>query len=68
MKQECSIQSAPAISPVFITPRQLSERWHCSIEKLKRLRRAGKLPVSYLGRSARYRLTDVLQIESEAAA
>jgi DNA-binding transcriptional regulator PaaX len=68
MKHKRSIQSAPVAEPVFITPRQLSERWLCSIEKLKRMRRAGSLPVSYLGRSARYRLADVLKIEAEAAA
>lgn len=68
MKHKRSIQSAPVQDRVFITPHQLSERWLCSIEKLKRMRRAGKLPVSYLGRSARYRLADVLKIEAEALA
>jgi len=68
MTLKSSIQSAPVSDRVFITPKQLSERWLCSVEKLKRMRRAGKLPVSYLGRSARYRLADVLKIESEAAA
>jgi len=68
MTLKSSIQSAPVSDRVFITPKQLSERWHCSVEKLKRMRRAGKLPVSYLGRSARYRLADVLNIESEAVA
>lgn len=66
MKHERSIQSAPVQDRVFITPHQLSERWLCSVEKLKRMRRAGKLPVSYLGRSARYRMADVLRIEAEA--
>jgi len=68
MTLKSSIQSAPVSDRVFITPKQLSERWLCSVEKLKRMRRAGKLPVSYLGRSARYRLADVLKVESEAAA
>lgn len=68
MKHNRSIQSAPVTDRVFLTPHQLSERWLCSIEKLKRMRRAGRLPVSYFGRSARYRLADVLRIEAEAAA
>lgn len=66
MKHNRSIQSAPVTDRVFLTPQQLSERWLCSVEKLKRMRRAGRLPVSYLGRHARYRLEDVLKIEAEA--
>ena len=81
MKQNRSIQSAPVSDrvspnhevhqvphPVFLTPKQLASRWACSIEKLKRMRRAGKLPVYYIGRAARHKLADVLRIETEAAA
>lgn len=66
MKQERSIKSAPVSDRVFLTPQQLSQRWMCSIMKLRRMRAAGKLPVSYLGRSARYKLADVERIEAEA--
>lgn len=50
----------------FLTPQQLAERWQCSLMKLRRMRRAGQLPVLYIGRSARYRLADVERIEAEA--
>jgi hypothetical protein len=55
-------------SATFLTPKELSRRWICSIEKLKRMRRAGTLRVHYIGRAARYALADVLKIEEEAAA
>ena len=53
---------------VFLTPQQLSQRWLCSIMKLRRMRAAGKLRVFYIGRSARYALDDVIKLESQAAA
>ena len=34
--------------------------------KLRRMRRAGVLPVSYIGRAARYAVADVERIESQA--
>lgn len=52
----------------YFTPKQLSHRWHCSLMKLRRMRRRGELPVSYIGRSARYAVADVQQIEKEARA
>lgn len=68
MKQKSLSTLAPGIDRIFITPLQLSERWWCSIEKLKRMRRAGKLPVYYLGRTARYSMDDIRRIEAEAKA
>lgn len=53
---------------VYFTPAQLSSRWSCSLMKLRRMRRAGTLAVSYLGRAARYRVEDVLRIEADARA
>ncbi len=53
---------------VFLTPKQLSNRWQCSLMKLRRMRRARKLGVHYIGRSARYSLAEVQRIESEAKA
>jgi len=52
----------------YLTPQQLGERWQCSLMKLRRMRRKGMLPVSYIGRSARYALADVERIELEARA
>jgi len=36
--------------------------------KLRRMRRAGTLGVTYIGRSARYRLVDVQRIETDSRA
>jgi hypothetical protein len=55
-------------TPSFVTPKQLASRWQCTIQKLRRMRRAGVLPVYYIGRSARYSLGDVERIEREARA
>ncbi len=56
---------APSPSP-FLTPKQLATRWLCSEMKLRRMRAKGILPVSYIGRSARYLLADVERIEAQA--
>ena len=53
---------------VFLTPKQLSARWQCSLMKLRRMRRAGTLGVHYIGRSARYSVDDVQRIERESKA
>jgi hypothetical protein len=52
----------------FLTPKQLAARWACSLMKLRRMRRAGVLQVYYIGRAARYALTDILKIESDSRA
>jgi len=52
----------------YFTPKQLAARWQCSLMKLRQLRRAGVLPVHYIGRAARYPITDVERIEREAQA
>jgi len=52
----------------FLTPKQLAARWQCSTEKIKRMRRAGNLRVHYIGRAARFKIEDVLAIETAAAA
>lgn len=64
-----TIDASEAVRPSkYITPKQLSSRWHCSEMKLRRMRRNGVLPVSYIGRSARYAMADVERIEAEARA
>jgi hypothetical protein len=50
----------------FLTPKQLAARWDCSLMKLRRMRRAGVLPVYYIGRSARYAIADVVKIENNS--
>lgn len=57
-----------ATTPSFLTPKQLATRWQCSLMKLRRMRRAGTLPVHYIGRSARYPIEDIHRIEREARA
>jgi len=52
----------------FLTPKQLAARWHCSLMKLRRLRRSGTLGVHYIGRSARYSVVDVQRIEADSRA
>lgn len=56
------------ITPHFLTPKQLASRWQCSLMKLRRMRARGELPVSYIGRSARYAMADVQRVELEARA
>lgn len=65
-----AIQSIAVIGnvDVFLTPKQLSARWQCSLMKLRRMRRAGILTVHYIGRSARYSMADVQRIEADARA
>ncbi len=50
----------------FLTPRDLAARWRCSIETLKRRRRANILQAYRFGRGVRFLLADVLRIEAEA--
>ena len=51
---------------VLFTRRELAERWRQSTETIKRRERAGVLHALKLGRSVRYRLSDVLAFESAA--
>lgn len=52
----------------FLTPKQLAARWQCSEMKLRRMRRAGIIPVHYIGRAARYPIDRIEQVEREAKA
>jgi Helix-turn-helix domain len=51
--------------PLF-TRQELAERWRQSTETIKRRERAGRLHALKLGRSVRYRLSDVLAFEKAA--
>jgi len=52
-----------------LSRKELSERWILSIKTLKRREKAGILrPLSLGARTVRYRLSDILRIEEEAAA
>lgn len=50
----------------FLTPHDLAARWRCSIETLKRRRRAGALPTYKMGRGVRFNLSDILAYEDQA--
>ena len=58
----------PPERETLLTRKQLSERHKVSIETLKRRERAGELPALKMGRGVRYRLSDILRIETAAAA
>jgi len=52
-----------------LSRKELSERWNVSIKTLKRREKAGILrPLSLGPRTVRYRLSDILRIEEDAAA
>jgi len=50
----------------LISRRNVAERWSYSIETVKRLEKAGTLPVFKINGQARYRLTDIEFIENQA--
>ena len=57
----------PAIEPAaekFLSPAELADRWSLSVETLKRRRRDGVLAALKLGRSVRFRLSDIIAIEN----
>jgi hypothetical protein len=52
-----------------LSRKELSERWNLSIKTLKRREKAGTLrPLSLGARTVRYRLSEILKIEEDAAA
>lgn len=52
-----------------LSRKELSERWNLSIKTIKRRERAGILrPLSLGARTVRYRLSEILAIEEDAAA
>lgn len=53
----------------LLSRKQLARRWDKSIKTLKRWEKAGKLRPFTLGpRTVRYRLSDILAFEADAAA
>lgn len=52
--------------PNFLTPKELAERWKCSVCKLQRLRAQDRGPAYFHeGRTIRYRMEDVQRFENE---
>ena len=56
----------PDTSDPLVTRQEVAKRWRQSTETVKRRERAGFLHALKLGRSVRYRLSDVLAFESAA--
>ena len=53
----------------LLSRRDLSERWNLSIKTLKRREKAGELrPLTLSANTVRYRLSESLEIEEDAAA
>ncbi|MCZ2811294.1 helix-turn-helix domain-containing protein [Modestobacter sp. VKM Ac-2979] len=52
-------------APVFLTVPELAARWSATDRTLRRMVDSGDLPVTRIGRSVRYRLSDVLDYEAE---
>lgn len=53
----------------LLSREDVAKRFSCSVETIKRLEKRGKLPRIQLGeRAVRYRMADVLAIESGRAA
>ena len=54
----------PFDDTVLITQGQLAARWSCCKMKVRRMMRNGSLPYIQLGRSVRFDLADVKQVEA----
>ena len=52
-------------APVSLTVPELAARWSVTDRTLRRMVDKGDLPVTRIGRSVRYRLSDVLEYEAE---
>lgn len=48
----------------LLTQEQLAKRWLCSTMKVRRMMRAGSVPYIQLGRSVRFDLEDIKQVEA----
>jgi len=51
---------------ILLSRKNLSERWGCSVETLKRREKAGVLRPIVLGRLVRYKLGDIESVEAAA--
>ena len=61
--------NAPTQSDRLLSRKGLSKRWDLSIKTLKRKEKAGELrPLTLSSNCVRYRLSEILAIEEDAAA
>lgn len=62
-------KNAPTQSDRLVTRKELAERWSLSIKTLKRRERTGELrPLTLSANTVRYRMSEILAIEEDAAA
>ena len=67
MRKRAKIPKRKQRDEDYISRQELSARWDCSLETLKRREKQGILrPVGFSGRMVRYRLSEVLAVEQEA--
>ena len=64
MKREALKNWIDITNDSLLTRREVADRWRQSTETIKRRERAGLLHALKLGRSVRYRLSDVLAFEN----
>lgn len=54
--------------PYFLTPAELAVRWKITTMTIRRMRQAGRLKASHIGRGIRFTRDEVLRFEREAEA
>lgn len=62
-------RTSPLLEPAaekLLSPAELADRWSVSVETLKRRRRAGALTALKMGRSVRFKLSEIVAIENAA--
>ena len=59
-------QNPASLTPEYLTPNQLLQRWQVSLMTLRRWRKEGKLRALKIGFSVRIPLAEVIRIETEA--
>jgi hypothetical protein len=66
MKREALKNWIAITNDSLLTRRELADRWRQSTETVKRREQAGLLHALKMGRSIRYRLSDILAFEAAA--
>jgi excisionase family DNA binding protein len=52
-------------SSIYLSPRELSQRWSFHPESIRRMLREGRLPVTKMGKRLRIAIADVLIYEGQ---
>ncbi len=54
--------------PVLLTLAELARRWRCSVDKIRAMMKADKIPVVRIGARPRFRLEDIQEMEKPQTA